>query len=334
LGIDLGTATVIIYERQRGLLLKESSVIAVNKKTDKVVAVGDDANKMVGRTPEYIQVLNPLSDGVISNFDMTYKMIEYFIHKVNIGTFIKPRVIICVPGGITEVEANAVVRAASEAGARKVFLIEEPVAAALGAGLDISKPNGQMILDIGGGTSDAAVMSFNGVVCKASVKVAGRKIDEAIAKFIRNEHKLFIGARAAEQIKITIGSAFFDGEDDLSCDVKGRDSQTGMPKKITVKRSELCVAISEPIDAIVGVVRKVLDVTPPELSADLKDNGLLLTGGGALLHGLDRRISYETSLMVRVANNPDECVAKGTVLAFEVVDSLVDGLVNRAIRTF
>ena len=323
---------MIIYDRQRGLLLKESSVVAVNKKTNKVVAVGDEANRMVGRTPEYIQVVKPLSDGVISNFEMTFRMIEYFIKKVNIGSFLKPRVIICVPSGITEVEANAVVRAASGAGARKVYLIEEPVAAALGAGIDISKPNGQLILDIGGGTSDAAVMSFNGVVCKASVRVAGRKIDDAIARFIRHECNLFIGARTAEQIKIAIGTAFFDG-DDPAFEVKGRDSQTGMPKKVTVHRSRICAAMSEPIDAIVGVVRQVLDVTPPELSADLKNNGLVLTGGSALLHGLDKRISFETSLIVRVAKNPDECVAKGTVMAFELVDSLVNGLVNRAIRT-
>ena len=328
IGIDLGTATVIIYDSKDGLLLKEPSVVAINTKSNKVIAVGEDANRMVGRTPDQIRAVMPLSDGVISSFEMTREMITYFIRKIYAGSLIKPRVAVCVPSGITGVESNAVVSAAISAGARKVYLIEEPVAAAIGAGLDISKPEGNLILDIGGGTSDVAVLSFNGIVCKRSVKTAGRKVDEAIIRYIRARYHLVIGEGMAERVKIEAASACFFPEEETEVEVKGHNMQTGLPGQITVKRSELCAAIQDTLTAIARAVRQTLEVTPPELSADIAERGLIMTGGGSLLHGLDRLLAKEIQLPVCLAPNPTECVAIGTAGAFGYLDQLTDGLIK------
>lgn len=325
IGIDLGTATVIIYDAQRGLLLKEPSVVAVDTRTGDIITAGSDAQQMLGRTPDRIRAAIPLSDGVISDFDMTTAMISYFIKKVYAGNLIKPRVVICVPSGVTEVESNAVVSAAASAGARKVYLIEEPVAAAIGAGIDISKPEGNFILDIGGGTSDVAVLSLSGIVCKTSVRMAGRKLDEAIVRYVRGKSGLLIGERMAERAKIACGSVFFTPEEDCEIEIKGRNLRTGLPGKVTVTRGELCEALSDPIETIILAVRRILEITPPELAADIHRNGLILTGGGALLHGLDRLLERETHLPVRVADNPTECVARGTAAAFGYLDQLADG---------
>ncbi len=325
IGIDLGTATVIIYDAQRGLLLKEPSVVAVDTRTGNIITAGSDAQQMLGRTPDRIRAVMPLSDGVISDFDMTAAMISYFIHKVYSGNLIKPRVVICVPSGITEVESDAVVSAAASAGARKVFLVEEPVAAALGAGIDITRPEGHLILDIGGGTSDIAVLSLSGIVCKTSVRTAGRKFDQAIVRYVRGKYGLLIGERMAERAKIDVGSICFDPKDDCVTEVKGRNLRTGLPGRISLTRSELCEALTDQVAVILQAVHRILEITPPELSADLHRNGLMLTGGGALLHGLDQLLIKETHLPVHIAENPTECVAKGTALAFGHLDRLRDG---------
>ena len=330
IGIDLGTATVIIYDMQKGLLLKEPSVVAVDSRTGDIIAAGEEAYRMLGRTPDRIRAAMPLSDGVISDFEMTKAMITHFIRKIYPNNLIKPRVVICVPSGVTEVEANAVVSAALSSGARKVYLIEEPVAAAIGAGIDISKPEGHIILDIGGGTSDIAVLSLNGVVCKTSVRMAGRKFDEAIVKYVRRNFGLLIGERMAERAKMACGSVCFTPEEDCAIDIKGRDLSTGLPGQMSITRGQLCEALSECMELIVAAVRRILESTPPELAADIHRNGLTLTGGGALLHGIDRLLRESTRLDVHIAPDPTECVAKGTAAAFVVVDSLVDGFMKSA----
>ena len=328
IGIDLGTASVLIYDPERGLMLKEPSVVAANPQTGEVIAVGETAQQMLGRTPDKIRAVMPLSDGVISDFDMTSAMITQFIKKVTGGGIIKPRVIICVPSGITEVESNAVAGAATAAGARKVFLIEEPVAAALGAGIDISKPEGHIILDIGGGTSDIAVLSLNGIVCKTSVKMAGRKIDDAIVKYVRTKFGILIGERMAERAKIAGASVMFDEDENIEVEIKGRDLRSGLPKRQNITRAELSEAILESVMVIVDAVGHMLEITPPELAADIHENGLLMTGGGSQLHGLDRLLCARTGLNVVVADHPTECVAIGTARAFQFLDQLYDGFVN------
>lgn len=328
IGIDLGTATVLVYDTQRGLLLKEPSVVAVDTRTGEIITAGEEARHMLGRTPDRIRAEMPLSDGVISDFEMTKAMISYFIRKVYSGNLIKPRVVICVPSGVTEVESHAVVSAAAAAGARKVYLIEEPVAAAIGAGIDISKPEGHIILDIGGGTSDVAVLSLNGVVCRASVRTAGRKLDEAVIRYVRSRFGLLIGERMAERAKIACGSVSFTPEEQCETEVKGRDLRCGLPGRATVTREQLCEALTEPVRVIISQVRRILEITPPELAADIHRNGLLMTGGGSLLHGLDRLLAKETGLSVQVADNPTECVARGTAKAFEFLEHLSDGFIR------
>lgn len=328
IGIDLGTATVIIYDTQEGLLLKEPSVIAVDSRTGDIIAAGADAHDMLGRTPDRIRAQMPLEDGVISDFDMTREMIAYFIRKVYPNSLIKPRVVVCVPSGVTEVEANAVVSAAVSAGARKVFLIEEPVAAAIGAGIDISKPEGHIILDIGGGTSDIAVLSLSGVVCKTSVRMAGRKLNEAIVKYVRRKYNLLIGERMAENAKTSCGSVCFRKDEECEMVIKGRNLNTGLPGKQIITRSELCDALIDPVSTIASAVCRILESTPPELAADIYKNGLVMTGGGSLLHGLDRLMHERTKLNVRIADNPTECVAKGTAAAFGYSEQLSDGFVK------
>lgn len=328
IGIDLGTATVIIYDPDRGLLLKEPSVVAINKYTGDVLAVGEEASAMLGRTPDRIQAVMPLSDGVISDFEMTSAMIKAFIKKVYNGSMIKPRVAICVPSGITGVESKAVVSAAVDAGARKVYLIEEPVAAAIGAGIDISKPEGRIIVDIGGGTTDIAVLSFNGIVCKASVKTAGRKLDEAIVRYVRNKYGVLIGEKMAEKAKITAGSVCYSPEEEMEFELKGRDLKSGMPCRQIITRREIKEAIAEQLDSLVEAILQILEITPPELSADIYHTGVLLTGGGALLHGIDLLLAKATGLKVIAAEDPTNCVAIGTAMSFKYLGQLYDGFVN------
>lgn len=328
IGIDLGTATIIIYDSRMERLLCEPSVVAYDTATGDVFAVGSDAQRMLGRTPDRIRAAMPLKNGVISDFDMTREIITHFIKKIYLNNLIKPRVIICVPSGITEVESNAVVSAAAGAGARKVYLIEEPVAAALGLGIDISQPEGHLILDIGGGTSDIAVISFNGIVCKHSVRIAGRHFDEAIIRMLRLKHGILIGERMAESAKIAAASVDYEEDEECSYLVKGRSLRNGLPAKFEVSRKDMKAALEEPAGQIVDAVKKILENTPPELSADLHRNGIIMTGGGSLLHGLDRMLAKETKLPVMVADEPTECVARGTAMAFKYLDKLSDGFVK------
>ena len=327
IGIDLGTTTIIIYMHGKGIVLKEPSVVAINKKTDSVLAVGEEAYRMIGRTPEYINAERPLKDGVISNHIMTEMMIKEFLRKVCGSLMIKPRVAICIPSAITEVEKRAVTSAAVSAGARRVYLIQEPIAAALGSGVDISLPNGQMMVDIGGGTADIAVISLSGVVVSQSVKMAGNHFDQAIVKYILNQYKILIGEKMAEKIKIDIGCVF-DPSDDLTTVIKGRNVIKGLPEKIEINQQELYPVLLECAMEIVSKVKAVLDLTPPELAGDIKTNGIILTGGGCLIRGLDRLLAQEIGVPARIADDPVECVAIGTGKAFDYIEELQDGFEN------
>ena len=321
IGIDLGTATVIAYSKGKGIVLREPSVVAVDKNTDEVLAVGGEARRMLGRTPGNIVATRPLRDGVISDYTVTEKMLKYFINKI-CGKFIfSPRLMICIPSQVTEVEKKAVVDAASQAGARKVYLIEEPIAAAIGAGIDISKAQGNMILDIGGGTTDIAVISLGGSVVSTSLKVAGDKFDEAIIKYIKKVHNMMIGERTAEELKMTIGCVYPKIQD-MEMDIRGRDLSTGLPKTLTIKSSEMMDALTEPTEQIIEAVHSVLERTPPELSADISDKGIYMTGGGCLVDGLDKIISERTGINVMVAADAVSCVALGTGKALDNLDSL------------
>lgn len=333
IGIDLGTATVIVYDSEKGIMLKEPSVVAVNTATGNVLEVGEAAYKMIGRTPDRIRAIRPLSDGVVSDFDTTEQMLKYFLKKVCGGTVVKPRVVICVPSGITGVESRACVNAAVSAGARKVYLIEEPVAAALGAGLDISKPMGHMILDIGGGTSDIAVLSLNGIVCKTSLKMAGNKFDQAIIKYLRTHKNVLVGEKMAEKIKMGVASVCFEPEEEVTIEAKGRNLLTGLPQRFEVSRSELYEVLLEPVMQIVTALHQILEGTPPELAGDIFTNGLLMTGGGSMLHGLDRLITQKVKIPARLAENPVDCVAIGTGRSFTLLDTLYDGFVSSSTHT-
>ena len=334
IGIDLGTASVLIYAPNKGIILHEPSVVAVNANTGEVISVGDEAYKMVGKTPGKIKAVYPLTTGIISDFYLAEEMIKYFIKKSCSSSVVKPRVAICVPSGITDVESRAVKDVAVKAGARKVFLIEEPVAAAIGAGIDITRPSGHMILDIGGGTTDIAILSLSGIVNKTSIKVAGRNFNEAIIKYVRNIHGILIGDRMADTLKQEIASVFFRDDEDITYTVKGRHLISGLPKKIEIKRSEICPVVLEICDQIVAALQSVLEVAPPELSADILMNGLTMTGGGSLLHGLDRYISYRLKIDAKVADNPIESVAIGTGKAFYYLDKLYDGFVEEKIHEY
>lgn len=314
IGIDLGTASVLVFKKNEGIVLHEPSVVAINRETNKAIAIGEEARQMLGRTPSYITAIRPLREGVIADYNTTEKMLSYFIRKV-IGRRIifKPRVIVCIPTGATDVEERAVREATLAAGAKQAYIIEEPLAAALGAGLDISGATGHMIVDIGGGTSDVAVLSLGGMVKNTSLRVGGDKFDEAIIRYIRRQHNLMIGDRTAEEIKIKVGTAFLTEENkDTVVTVKGRDLISGLPKTISISSEESWKAMQEPIEAVIEAVKKVLEITPPELAADIVENGILMTGGGSLLNGLDLLLSEETNLPVHIAENPIECVAKGT----------------------
>lgn len=326
IGIDLGTASILVYIGDQGIVLREPSVVAVNNRTDEILTVGDEAYQMIGKTPADISAIRPLKDGVISDYKMTEVMIKYFLRKSCKTNIMKPRVALCVPSLITGVEAQAAVDAAVVAGARNVYLIEEPVAAAIGAGIDISAPNGNMILDIGGGTSDIAVLSLNGIVCKNSVKVAGDKFDQAIIRYVRGMYNILIGERMAERMKIAIGSIDNQAED-ASFEVKGRNLATGLPVKRMITRRELYAPLLDNVLEIYNAIHSVMEKTPPELVGDIQTNGLVMTGGGVLLHGLDTYLSKRLKCPVRIADNPVECVAIGTGRSFEFIDRLYDGFI-------
>lgn len=315
IGIDLGTANVLVYVNGKGIVLEEPSVVAIEKRSNTVLAVGEEARRMIGRTPGNIVAIRPLRDGVISDYDITEKMLTHYINKVvdkkGFARFFMPRIMVCVPTGVTEVEKRAVEEATRQAGAREVYIIEEPIAAAIGAGIDISKPDGNMVIDIGGGTADIAVISLGGAVVSESIKVGGDKFDEAIVKYMKKQHNLLIGERTAEQIKINIGTAH-TREDELTMDVRGRNLVTGLPENITINSSEMLEALKECVDQIVSLAHLVLEKTPPELAADISDSGIIMTGGGSLLYGLDKRIEERTGISVRIAEDPLSCVAKGT----------------------
>ena len=327
IAIDLGTATVIAYVKGKGVVLREPSVVAVDNNTNEVLAVGQEARRMLGRTPGNIVATRPLKDGVISNYTVTAKMLKYFINKVCGKSIFAPRIMICIPSQVTEVERKAVIDAASQAGARKVYLIEEPIAAAIGAGIDISRPCGNMIVDIGGGTTDIAVISLGGSVVSTSIKVAGDKFDEAVIKYIKKKHNVIIGERTAEELKVNIGCVYPKIQD-VEMDIRGRDLSTGLPKTLTIHSSEMMEALIEPAMLIVDAVCSVLEKTPPELSADISDKGIYMTGGGSLLDGLDKLLQEKTGINVMIANDTVSCVALGTGKALDNLDVL-DGKVKR-----
>ena len=315
LAIDLGTANTLVYLKSKGIVVSEPSVVAVQKDSSgnkKVLAVGIEAKKMLGRTPGSIVAIRPMKDGVIADFDITEEMLRYFIHKVhNRKALVRPRIVICVPSGITQVEKRAVKESAESAGAREVYLIEEPMAAAIGAGLPITEANGNMIVDIGGGTTEVAIISLAGIVYAKSARVGGDKLDEAVAQYIKRKYNMLIGERTAEQIKIDIGSASA-GEEILEMDVKGRDLVTGIPRTLKINSEEIREALAETVNAIVEAVRVALEQTPPELAADIVDRGIILAGGGACLKGLDQLLRQETGLPVVIADDPLSCVVLGS----------------------
>jgi rod shape-determining protein MreB len=323
MAVDLGTANTLVYVRGEGIVLREPSVVAMNIKTGQPLAVGTEAKRMIGRTPAHIQAVRPLRDGVINDFDICEKMLAYFIQKVHSRRFARPRMVVCVPVGITGVEQRAVQEAAEHAGAASpVHIIEEPMAAAIGAGLPVQAPRGNMIVDIGGGTTEVAVISLGGVVASQSVRVAGDELDDAIIQFVKKEYSLALGERTAEEVKMYLGSAW-PLQDELRAEVRGRDLVTGLPKTIITSTEEIREAIEEPVASIVDAVKFTLDKTPPELAADIMEQGIVLAGGGALLSGLDTRISHETGMLVRIADNPLDAVALGSGQSLEEFDALL-----------
>ena len=312
MAVDLGTANTLVYVRGRGIVLNEPSVVAVSAKDDRLLAVGTEAKRMIGRTPAYIEAVRPLKDGVIADFEMCEKMLRYFIHKVHQRRWSKPRMVICVPSGITGVEQRAVQEAAEFAGARKpAHIIEEPMAAAIGAGLPVHEPTGNMIVDIGGGTTEVAVISLGGIVASQSVRVGGDELDDSIVQYIKKEYSLALGERTSEEVKIALGSAW-PLQEELHAEIRGRDLVTGLPKTIVTSTDEIREAIEEPVSAIVDAVKSTLDKTPPELAADIMEKGIMLAGGGALLHGLSARLEHETGMPILTAQNPLHCVAIGS----------------------
>lgn len=331
MGIDLGTANTLVYVKGRGIVVNEPSVVAVNTNTNEVLAVGNEAKEMIGRTPGNIIAICPVKDGVIADYSITQAMLRYFIDKAYTRSFFgpKPRVIVCVPSGVTEVEKRAVVEATIAAGARdrEAYLIEEPMAASIGAGLPVEEPTGSMIVDIGGGTSEVAVISLGGIVTSTSLRVAGDELDLYIASHIKKEYNLAIGERTAEEIKLTIGSAY--PKDVLEeMDIRGRDLVTGLPKTITITSDEVLKAIHDPVHEIIDTIKQTLEATPPELAADVMETGITLTGGGALLSGLDRLIAEETGMPVYVADEPLNCVVNGTGIVLENIDKLKTVLIS------
>ena len=332
IGIDLGTASVLVYIKGKGVVLNEPSVVAIDKNTGRLLKVGAEAQAMLGRTPGNIVAIRPLRDGVISDYDMTERMLKEFIRKVTGGFHLfPPRIMVCVPSGITEVEERAVIDAGRQAGARRVYLIEEPVAAAIGAGIDITKPDGHMVVDIGGGTSDIAVISLSGVVESASIKVAGDQFNEAVVKYMRRKHNILIGERTAEQMKMEIGCVY-PKEEEATIEIKGRCLMTGLPKTITVNSTEMMEAFEEPVERILEAVHNVLECTPPELVADISNNGIVMTGGGSLVDGFDKLITARTGIHTVVAEDAISCVAEGTGKSLDSLGDMQDGTVNLSRR--
>lgn len=331
MAIDLGTANTLVYVRGQGVILSEPSVVAVKtdlKRGPRIVAVGTDAKKMLGRTPDNIKAIRPMKDGVIADFEVTEAMLKHFIFKIHRRRLlVKPRIVVCIPSGITQVEMRAVEEAAESAGARKVYLVEEPIAAAIGAHLPITEPTSSMIVDIGGGTTEVAIISMSDIVYSKSLRIAGDKIDSAIIRYVKQKYSLLIGERTAEMIKMMIGSACYEEEDSF-IEVKGRDLIAGVPKVIALRSGEVTEAISEPVRQILETIKTALEQTPPELAADIVDNGIVLTGGGSLLRNLDEVIRRETSLPVAVAEDPLSTVVVGSGLVFEHFDVLKDVLVK------
>ena len=322
MGVDLGTANTLVYIKGKGIVAREPSVVAINTNTKEVLAVGEEAKKMIGRTPGSIVAIRPLKDGVIADFDVTKSMLKYFIRKATNGkTLFQPRVVVCVPSGVTEVEKRAVEEAAIHAGARDAYLIEEPMAAAIGAGLPVQEPTGSMIVDIGGGTTEVAIISLGGIVTSKSIRVGGDELDESIVNFIKKEYSLLIGERTAETAKMTIGSADKDCEL-TTMQIRGRDMITGLPKTIDVSSREIYSALKEPISNIIEAIKSTLEKTPPELAADVMELGIMLTGGGALLDGINNLIIEETGMPVKIAEDPLDCVAIGTGKALDSIDVL------------
>lgn len=324
IGIDLGTATILVYIKGKGIVLREPSVVAIDKNTNRLLAVGEEARRMLGRTPGNIVAIRPLRDGVISDYHVTARMLKYFLNKVcskSLFKLFKPRVMICVPSGVTEVERRAVEDAAMQAGARKTYIIEEPIAAAIGAGIDITKACGSMVVDIGGGTTDIAVISLGGTVVSSTTKIAGDKFDEAIIRYMRKKHNIMIGERTAEEVKIKIGTVFPRPEE-VSMDVRGRNLVSGLPKTITITSSEIMEALEEPVSSIIDAVHSVLERTPPELSADISDRGIVMTGGGSLVYGFDKLLQHKTGIDVIIAEDAVSCVALGTGKALDNIEIL------------
>ncbi len=326
IGVDLGTATVLVYIKGKGIVLREPSVVAIDRDTNRIIAIGEEARRMLGRTPGNIVAIRPLREGVIADYDTTESMLRHFIEKVaGRSMFFKPRIMVCVPSGVTTVEKRALLEAAMQAGARKTYLIEEPLAAALGAGLVISEPCGSMVVDIGGGTTDVAVLSLGGIVVSESLRVGGDKFDEALVRYIKKEYNIMIGERTAEEIKVNVGTAYPAGRNE-SMEIRGRDLVSGLPKTMRIGSTETREALAEPISLIIECVKTVLEKTPPELAADIVDRGIVMTGGGSLLHGLDRLISQETGIPTYLADDPLSCVALGTGKALESLETLQDSL--------
>jgi rod shape-determining protein MreB and related proteins len=334
IGIDLGTANTLVHVAGRGVLVREPSVVAINRDNGEVLAVGEEAKRMLGRTPSNIIATRPLKDGVIADYDQTEKMLRYFIAKVSKRFLIRQTVVVGIPSGVTEVERRAVIEAAKNAGAHQAYVIEEPMAAAFGAGMPVDEPSGSMIVDIGGGTTEVAVISLGGIVHSRSIRVAGDELDEAISAYVRRAYNLYIGDRTAEQTKIEIGSAI-PLEHELEIQVKGRDLVTGLPRSAMISSEEVRMAIAEPLNAIVEAVKLTLEATPPELAADAMDHGIVLAGGGALLRGLDKLIAQETMMPVHIANDPLSCVVIGTGIVVEAMhqNPLIRRMLEKSSRT-
>jgi rod shape-determining protein MreB len=328
IGIDLGTANTLVHVKGKGIVVREPSVVAINKNTRAILAVGDDAKSMIGRTPGDIVAIRPMKDGVIADFDITQSMLKHFIKRaISTGFVSKPRVVICVPSGVTEVEKRAVEEATIQAGAKEAYLIEEPMAAAIGANLPVEEPSGSMIVDIGGGTSEVAVISLGGIVTSKSLRIAGDEFDESIVHYVKKEYSLMIGERSAEQIKWAIGNAYPKPKEEY-IEVRGRDLITGLPKNVSISSSEINEALKEPINAIVDSIKYTLEKTPPELAADIMDKGIMLAGGGALLSGLDKLIHEETGMPVMVAETPLDCVAIGAGKVLDEIETLKRVLIS------
>lgn len=327
MAVDLGTANTLVYVRGRGIVLNEPSVVAINTRDGRPLAVGSEAKRMIGRTPSHIQAIRPLRDGVIADFGITEKMLRYFIQKVQQRRWQKPRIVICVPSGITQVEQRAVEESAIQAGARAAYIIEEPMAAAVGAGLPVHEPTGNMVVDIGGGTTEVAVISLGGIVTSESIRIGGDELDEAIINYVKKEYSLALGERTAEEIKIAIGSAF-KFEEEPRAEIRGRDLVTGLPKTIVVTTEEIREALEEPVSQIVDAVKITLDRTPPELAADIMEQGIVLTGGGALLKGLAQRINSETAMPIRISESPLHAVVIGSGQCLEEFEALKQVLIS------